>query len=72
MTENKKHIKEEVATTTVDLSQGDAVVQCLTQDVRTSVLIVSIMANMVILTAWIALQVTNVYDTQVIGFLFGN
>lgn len=69
MTENKNNTSETVIAASLD--QGDAVAQCLTQDVRTSILIVSIMANLVIFTAWIALQVTTVYDAQVIGFLFG-
>jgi hypothetical protein len=42
----------------------------MTQDLKNSVLIVSIVANLFILTAWIILQVTSQYDTQLMGFLF--
>ncbi|MFI5212401.1 MAG: hypothetical protein ACHQTE_00375 [Candidatus Saccharimonadales bacterium] len=40
-------------------------------DFRTSILIVSVVANLIILTSWIAIQVTSQYDAQVVGFLFG-
>lgn len=39
-------------------------------DLRNSVLIVSVVANLIVLTAWIALQVTTRYDMQVAALLF--
>lgn len=43
----------------------------LSQDLKTAVLIVSVLVNLVLLTAWIALQVTSTYDAQVASVLFG-
>lgn len=40
------------------------------EDVKHSVLIVSLLANLFILTSWIAIQVTTQYDAQVASFLF--
>lgn len=40
------------------------------EDLKHSVLIVSIVANLFILTAWILLQVTTRYDNQIASFLF--
>jgi hypothetical protein len=42
----------------------------MSQDLKTAVLIVSVVANLFIFTAWVALQVTTQYDTQIAGFLF--
>jgi hypothetical protein len=42
----------------------------MSQDLKTAVLIVSIVANLFIFTAWIALQVTTQYDIQIASFLF--
>lgn len=39
-------------------------------DLRNSILIVSVVANLVVLTAWIALQVTSRYDLQIAALLF--
>lgn len=41
------------------------------QDMKTSLLIVSVVANMFIFTTWIALQVTTQYDFQLFNFIFG-
>lgn len=43
----------------------------LSQDLKTAVLIVSVFVNLVLLTAWVALQVTSTYDEQVASVLFG-
>ncbi|HEV7952013.1 MAG TPA: hypothetical protein VGO98_01420 [Candidatus Saccharimonadales bacterium] len=40
------------------------------EDLKHSILIVSIIANLFVLTTWIALQVTTQYDTQIANFLF--
>ena len=42
----------------------------MSQDLKTAVLIVSVVANLFIFTAWVALQVTTQYDMQIAGFLF--
>lgn len=44
--------------------------QYVSQDLKNSILIVSIVANLFIFTAWIALQVTTQYDTELATFLF--
>lgn len=43
----------------------------MTQDLKHSVLIVSLVLNLVVLTGWIALQVTSRYDESVARVLFG-
>jgi hypothetical protein len=43
----------------------------VTQDLKHSVLIVSLVLNLTVLTAWIALQVTSKYDASVATALFG-
>lgn len=42
----------------------------MNQDLKHSILIVSLLVNMIVLTMWIALQVTTQYDGQVASFLF--
>jgi len=42
----------------------------LSCDLKDSLLVVSITANLFVLTAWIALQVTTQFDGQVSSFLF--
>ncbi len=42
----------------------------MNQDLKHSIMIVSLVANLFILTAWISLQVTAQYDAQVAQFLF--
>lgn len=42
----------------------------MNQDLKHSILIVSIITNLVFLTAWIALQVTTQYDAQIASMLF--
>jgi hypothetical protein len=40
------------------------------QDLKHSILIVSLVVNLVVFTTWIALQVTTQYDTQIASLLF--
>lgn len=40
------------------------------QDLRNAVLIVSVVVNLFIFIAWLAMQVTTQYDAQIAGFLF--
>jgi len=42
----------------------------INRDVVAAVLIVSLLVNLFVLTAWVTLQVTTVYDPQVAAFLF--
>jgi hypothetical protein len=64
MTEKTKNIEE--------LSPAEAVIanQYVSQDLKHSILIVSVVANLFVLTAWIALQVTAQFDSQLANFLF--
>jgi hypothetical protein len=64
ITKNRQQSDEIVADEQViDSSQ-------LTHDVKTAVLIVSVVANLIVLTAWIAVQVTSRYDSQLASLLF--
>lgn len=47
-----------------------AIDQQLNQDIKHAVLIVSLLANAFVLLAWIALQVTTIYDYEVAKLLF--
>lgn len=40
------------------------------EDLKHAILIVSLVANLFILTAWITMQVTTQYDLQIASFLF--
>lgn len=42
----------------------------MNEDLKHSILIVSIIANLFVLTTWIALQVTTQYDAEIASFLF--
>ena len=64
---NKKQTNENTQSQEV----ATVIASQLAQDVKHSVLIVSVVLNLVVLTAWIALQVTSQYDTSVATVLFG-
>lgn len=42
----------------------------ISQDLKNAVLVVSLVANLFIFTAWLAVQVTSRYDAQLASFLF--
>jgi hypothetical protein len=42
----------------------------MSQDLKTAVLVVSVVANLFVFTAWVALQVTSQFDNQIASFLF--
>jgi hypothetical protein len=63
--QTKKTILHETAVTTIAPIYSQA-----SSDLRNSLLIVSVVANLFILTAWIALQVTTQFDFQISSFLF--
>jgi len=52
-------------------AENAVVLSHMGQDLKNSVLIVSLVANLIVLTAWIALQVTTQYDSQLASFIFG-
>jgi len=63
--------KEKINTPSATENKEIQIVQShMAQDVKNSVLIVSLVANLFVLTAWIAVQVTSRYDAQVASFLF--
>lgn len=45
-------------------------VSTMSQDLKSAVLIVSVIVNLFIFTAWVALQVTTQFDTQIASLLF--
>jgi hypothetical protein len=47
----------------------DYVVHRLSDDARTSVLIVSVLANLFFLIGWLVIQVSNRYDAALINYL---
>jgi len=48
-----------------------AIQSTMSQDLKNSVLIVSVVANLVVFSLWVALQTTSIYDSQLAGFLLG-
>lgn len=53
-------------------SQNDQllIVTPVSHDLKNAVLIVSIVANLVVFTTWLAIQVTSQYDTALAALLF--
>lgn len=41
-------------------------------DVKSAVLLVSLLINLAVFVGWLAIKLTNQYDEQVAQFLFGN
>lgn len=64
MTQTKNNTNETPATNSIDPNLQSV------EDLKHSVLIVSIVINLAILTGWIALQVTTQYDGQVAALIF--
>lgn len=65
--------KNTTKTQSVENEQGavEAVASSrLGEDLKNSLLIVSLVANLAIFTAWVAIQVTSQYDSQLVSFLF--
>lgn len=57
-------------TPSTDTSEQAVVNNRVSQDLKNSILIVSIVVNLIVLTSWIALQVTGQFDSQIASFLF--
>lgn len=56
---------------TIDQSADVAVLtETFKNDIKTSVLVVSVMTNLFVLTAWLVVQSTNSYDAQLMSALF--
>ena len=66
----KTNTNEQSSTNETSVNMQVAMSSQTTQDLKSAVLIVSVVANLFILTAWLALQVTARYDAQLATFLF--
>lgn len=66
MTQKQKNTHEQVEAIEVSMLPASQI----TQDLKNAVLIVSVVANLFIFTAWVALQVTTQFDSQIATFLF--
>lgn len=62
--------KNTIETQTTEAEEA-VVLSHMGQDLKNSVLVVSLVGNLIVLTAWIALQVTSQYDSQLATFIFG-
>ncbi|RYX78414.1 hypothetical protein EON76_05970 [bacterium] len=62
--------KKLVETIEVDAASQALVINQTDQDLKTAILVVSLLINAFVLVGWILLQVTTVYDTQIAAFLF--
>ena len=49
---------------------GEYAYSNMREDVKNSLLVLSLIVNLYILTTWLVLQVTTQYDSQVYSFLF--
>ena len=78
MTKHKYYAKLETTMTSntntqtqeVQLQERLLTATPLAHDVKNAVLIVSVVVNLVILTTWIAIQVTSQFDNQLASLLF--
>lgn len=66
----KKKTNTSTVSEQIQVGQEDVATLHLTRDLKHSVLIVSVIANLFVFTTWVALQVTNRYDEQLASFLF--
>jgi hypothetical protein len=62
-----KNTKKQTLSTSV---KGEAVYSTLRDDVKNSLLVLSLIVNLYIFTLWLVLQVTTQYDAQIANFLF--
>lgn len=65
-------MKENTKTTTTmnSVEENELVRTYVGQDLKSSILIVSVVANLFVFTAWVALQVTSQFDAQFANLLF--
>lgn len=58
--------------TTIELAEKNAaLVSSVGQDLRNSILVVSVVLNMIVFTFWLTLQVTTQYNDALSKFIFG-
>jgi hypothetical protein len=67
MKEQTQTIPENTETIVATISAHEQV----GHDLKNAVLIVSIVANLFIITTWLALQMTSAYDTQLASLFLG-
>jgi len=61
--------KETKTTKAVEAVSPEYVVRQLNQDVRNSVLVVSLLVNLFLLIGWLVIQVSTRYDAALINYL---
>ncbi|HJP80816.1 MAG TPA: hypothetical protein VJ841_00260 [Candidatus Saccharimonadales bacterium] len=66
-----KQNKNEFETTTEELSPLEGAASTVSQDLRNSLLIVSIVANVMVFALWLTLQVTSQYNNALSSFFIG-
>lgn len=69
-TKTNKNKKEMQLASSNNLEPYTVEVAATMNDLKTSILIVSVAINLVILIAWIILQITTKYDGQIYSLLF--
>lgn len=70
MSKAKKQTTKEIINSFLNPGK-DEVTIALGRDVSTAVLIVSLTINFILLTGWLIVQMTSVYDGQVTQLIFG-
>ncbi len=55
----------------VEAEEGVALFQT-SQDLRTAILVVSVLANVTLFVVWLTLMFTSRYDAAIAGWLLGN
>ncbi len=63
-------MKQKTKTTKVQ-ENSEAALVYLAQDVKTSILIVSVLINLFFLSLWVALQATSQFDASLVSFFLG-
>jgi hypothetical protein len=66
---NKTSVKEIKETKKQQAVSPEYVVHQLNEDVRNSILVVSVLVNLFILISWLVIQVSNRYDAALINYL---
>ena len=70
MTKQKTN-KNDTLTPIEQAEKNEAVASNIGQDLKNSVLIVSLVLNMIVFTFWLTLQVTSQYNDELSLFIFG-
>ena len=64
-------MKQKTKTTKTQENASEVALTYLAQDVKTSILIVSVLINLFFLSLWIALQATSQFDASLVSFFLG-